>query len=128
MQLLLDTHALVWHALLDPQLPAAARALIDDPANTTFVSAASAWEIATKSRLGKLRVGRLATHFVASVRAEGFRVLPVGAQDAQDAGSLQGSHGDPFDRMLMAQALRRGLVLVSNEVVFDGFGVRRAWA
>ena len=91
------------------------------------MSAASAWEIATKARIGKLPRGPLATAFVETVRAQGFRVLPIGAQDAQDAGTLVGTHGDPFDRMLAAQALRRDMTLVSNDAVLDGFGVRRFW-
>mgnify|MGYP002779947013 CR=1 FL=1 len=127
VRLLLDTHALIWHALMDPHLPRRARAAIDDPATPVFVSAASAWEIATKVRLGKLPGGPLATDFVARVRAEGFRVLSVRAQDAQEAGGLPGHHNDPFDRMLIAQALRRDLVFVSNEERFDEYGVTRLW-
>ncbi len=128
MELLLDTHALIWHALLDPRLPPATRRLIDEPANVVFVSAASAWEIATKTRLAKLPQSPLARDFVATVGAEDFRILPISAQDAQDAGNLAGAHGDPFDRMLAAQALRRDLVLLSNDAVLDQFGINRLWA
>lgn len=128
MQLLLDTHALLWYGRLDPRLPAATRQAIEAPESTVHVSAASAWEIATKVRLGKLEGGVLANDFLREVRAQSFRVLPIGAQDAQDAGNLAGAHGDPFDRMLAAQALRRGLVLVSNDAVLDQFGVQRLWA
>ncbi|GJG88997.1 twitching motility protein PilT [Gemmatimonadetes bacterium T265] len=127
VHLLLDTHALLWHASDDVQLPPGAKAAIEDPANVIFVSAASAWEIATKTRLGKLIGGRLAMAFVAAVREQGYHVLSVSAQDAQDAGSLPGPHGDPFDRMLAAQALSRGLTLVSNDAVLDRFGVVRLW-
>ena len=125
---LLDTHTLLWYAADDPRLPARLRTLIADPGTPRFVSAASAWEIATKARLGKLEAGRLEADFVREVRAQGFRVLPIGAQDAQEAGSLAGAHGDPFDRMLAAQALRRDLTLVSNDAVLDQFGVTRLWA
>jgi len=128
VRLLLDTHALLWAATDPRRIPAAAFAALRDPDNERFVSAASAWEIATKTRLGKLIGGALATDFVADVRRQGFRVLPVGAQDAQDGGNLPGPHTDPFDRLLMAQALRRGLVLVSNEAAFDAYGVTRLWA
>ena len=128
MHILLDTHALIWHALDVARLPDEARDLIEDPASVVFVSAASAWEIATKTRLGKLPSGRLATDFVETVLDEGYQILPVEAQDAQDAGNLVGSHGDPFDRMLAAQALRRDLVLVSNDAALDQFGVQRLWA
>ncbi len=128
MRVLLDTHALLWYLAGDTRLPPRVRQAVDDSGQDAFVSAASAWEIATKARLGKLPGGRLATDFVAAVRTEGFRIISVQAQDAQDAGNLPGPHGDPFDRMLMAQALRRGLVLVSNERVFDSYGVTRLWA
>ena len=127
MRLLLDTHALLWYLGGDARLPSPARLAIDDPERAAFVSAASAWEIATKTRLGKLAGGRLAADFVATARAEGFRVISVNAQDAQDAGNLRPPQ-DPFDRMLVAQALHRGLVLVSNEAAFDPYGVTRLWA
>ena len=127
MRLLLDTHGLLWHAALDPRLPRTAWDAIEDDQNEVFVSAASAWEIATKTRRGKLNGGPLATDFLAAVRAAGFRVISVNAQDAQDAGGLPGLHGDPFDRMFIAQARRRGLVLVSNEALFDQYGVARLW-
>lgn len=69
------------------------------------MSAASAWEIATKHRLGKLEAGPLATAFVARVRADNLKILSIKAAHAQLAGGLAGAHGDPFDRMLMAQSL-----------------------
>ena len=128
VRLLLDTHALLWYALDDPRLPATTRRAVVDPDNSVFASAASAWEIATKARLGKLPHGPLATAFIETVRAHGFRVLPIGAQDAQDAGNLPGPHGDPFDRMLAAQARRRDLALVSGDALLDQFGVARLWA
>lgn len=127
MTALLDTHALLWYATGDVRLPVDVRRLVADPDAVRFASAASAWEIATKVRLGKMEPGPLAADFVREVRAQGFRVLPIGAQDAQDAGNLSGPHGDPFDRMLAAQALRRDLVLVSADAVLDQFGVTRLW-
>lgn len=91
------------------------------------MSAAFAWEIATKHRLGKLNAAPLAADFVAEVGAEGFEVLSITAEHAQLAGDMVGSHGNPFDRMLMAQSLVTGMRLVSNEVVSDEFGVTRFW-
>lgn len=128
MRLLLDTHVLIWFGTGDTRLPPSARRAITDAPSGVFVSAASAWEIATKARIGKLPPGPLATAFIETVRAEGFRILSVGAQDAQDAGNLPGPHGDPFDRMLVAQALRRDLAVISNDAVLDQFGVTRLWA
>lgn len=128
MRLLLDTHALVWWLAGDAQLSPAAREAIGDEANEVFVSAASAWEVSTKHRLGKLpEAGPLAVDFVREVRAEGFAPLAISLEHGQVAGSLVGAHRDPFDRMLMAQAREEKMGLVSNEVVFDKFGVTRIW-
>lgn len=128
MRLLLDTHALLWWLAGDMQLSPAARAAIADEANELFVSAASAWEVATKHRLGKLPgAGPLAVDFAREVRGQGFQPLPITLEHGQTAGALPGSHRDQFDRMLVAQAREEKLALVSNEVVFDGYGVTRIW-
>lgn len=129
MQLLLDTHALLWWLADYPQLGAAARSAIAIKANIVWVSAASALEIATKVRLGKLPGGEdLAADFNRAIEMEGFEPLPISADHALRAGLLPGAHKDPFDRMLIAQAQAENLVLVSNETVFDGYGVRRVWS
>lgn len=128
MRLLLDTHAFLWWLANDSRLSAGARATIADPVSTVFVSAATAWEITTKYRLGKLPGAMLVARDVAAdVAAEGFRELPITLAHAQQAGALQGPHKDPFDRMLLAQALVEALTLVSNEQLFDAYGVRRIW-
>jgi PIN domain nuclease of toxin-antitoxin system len=126
MRLLLDTHALIWWLAGSPELPAPAREAIQSSA--TYVSAASAWEVATKARLGKLpHAGQLTSGFAERVRMEGFLGLPITLEHGERAGALPGSHRDPFDRMLIAQAQAENLVLVSNESLFDGYGVRRLW-
>ena len=128
MRLLLDTHALIWWLAGDPSLSANANAAIGDPGNEVFVSAASAWEIATKFRIGKLpHAGALARDVGGALANQGFLELPISVQHGQAAGSLRGPHRDPSDRMLLAQATLVDLVLVSNEVVFDRYGVRRLW-
>lgn len=128
MRLLLDTHALLWWLAGDTQLSSAARAAIEDETNEVFVSAASAWEVATKHRLGKLPgAGPLAVDFAREVREQGFQPLAITLEHGQVAGSLPGKHRDPFDRMLVAQAREEKLALVSNEAVFDGYGVTRIW-
>ena len=128
MRLLLDTHALIWWVNDDPKLGQAASAAIRDPANIIHVSAVSAMEIATKYRLGKLdEAALLARDFEREVEAEGFVETPVTWRHARLAGSLDIAHKDPFDRLLIAQALVDDLILVSNESVFDGFGVSRLW-
>jgi PIN domain nuclease of toxin-antitoxin system len=126
-RLLLDTHALLWWVADHPALSAIAAGAIDEPTNEVFVSAASAWEVTTKARLGKLIAGPLAQDFAGEVRRQGFVPLPISLDHGQRAGSLPGHHGDPFDRMLIAQAQAQNLVLVSNEAVFDAYGVQRLW-
>ena len=126
--LILDTHALLWWLDGDASLSPPAREAIGDAARAVHVSAASAWEIATKHRLGKLPGAAAVAADVAGVlRLQGFEALPISVRDAEEAGRLPGPHRDPFDRMLVAQALGRGWTLVSNERVFDGYGVRRLW-
>lgn len=128
MSLLLDTHALLWWLDGDPRLSPRARAAIADPGREVFVSAASAWEIATKFRIGKLPGAEAVARDIAGcVRGQAFSELPISLADAARAGALRGEHRDPFDRMLIAQALARDWELVSVEPLFDGFGVRRLW-
>jgi PIN domain nuclease of toxin-antitoxin system len=128
VRLLLDTHALIWWLAGDPSLSGNAKAAIGDPGNEVFVSAASAWEIATKFRIGRLpHAGALARDVRGALANQGFLELPISVQHGQAAGSLPGPHRDPFDRMLVAQATLADLVLVSNEAVFDRYAVRRLW-
>ena len=128
MRLLLDTHAFLWWLAGNDRLSPAARRAIGEDANEKLISAASAWEIATKYRLGKLPdVGALAHDIGAGISGEGFEELPITVDDAARAGALAGIHRDPFDRMLVAQAQARNLVLVSIESLFDRYGIRRLW-
>jgi PIN domain nuclease of toxin-antitoxin system len=120
MRALPDTHALLWWLSDDRALSKAARKFIAETRDTAVISAASAWEIATKVRLGKLPIGTdLAADFVGYLEREG--------EHAIRAGLLAGAHKDPFDRMLIAQAQAQGLPIVSNELAFDESGVRRIW-
>lgn len=127
MRLLLDTHALLWWVANHPALSASADQALSSTSNAVFVSAASAWEVTTKARLGKLAAGPLAQDFVGEVRRQGFLPLPITLDHGQRAGNLPGPHRDPFDRMLIAQAQAENLVLVSNEELFDSYGVQRLW-
>ena len=128
MRFLLDTHTLLWSFAGDPSLSSHARRLIEDGANEIFVSAASAWEIATKVRLGKLPTAELLLtdleHYLARV---GFDSLPISLSHALRAGSLPGEHRDPFDRMLIAQAQSENLPIISNDRIFDTYHVQRIW-
>lgn len=128
MQLLLDTHTLLWWLSDDPALTRGARTAIGNIRNTVFVSAASAWEISTKVRLGKLPGAvELAADFTNYIAREAFEILAISGDHAIRAGLLPGSHKDPFDRMIIAQAQAENLILVSNEEIFNAYGVRRIW-
>jgi PIN domain nuclease of toxin-antitoxin system len=126
--LLLDTHAFVWWLAGDAKLSKRAQRAIADPDAEVFVSAASAWEISTKHRLGKLPGVSAFVHDIsAAIASQAFAGLSVSVVHAQRAGALASDHRDPFDRMLIAQAMSEDMILVSNERIFDGFGVTRLW-
>ena len=128
MKLLLDTHTLVWWWTDDPRLPAAARAAIGESGNTILASAVSAWEMATKSRLGKWpAVDRMVAEFSDLLRRSRFAPLPISVEHARLAGSLDFAHRDPFDRMLFAQARAEDAALISGDAVFQDLGVSVVW-
>lgn len=128
MRVLLDTHAFLWWLDGDERLSPAARKLIGDIANDVHVSAASAWEIATKARLGKLPGAKdVAADVAQAMLSQGFTGLSITVADGQRAGALPGPHRDPFDRMLIAQAQANDMGLISNETLFDDYGIRRLW-
>ena len=128
MRFLLDTHTLLWCFNASPSLSPRARRLIADGSNEILVSAASAWEIATKVRLGKLPtaeelIGEL-DRYLAQL---GCDALPISLDHAVRAGSLPGKHRDPFDRMLIAQSQIESLKIISNDRIFDAYHVERIW-
>lgn len=128
MRLILDTHAFLWWVTNDDRLSQNARRAIADDENEVLVSAASAWEITTKHRIGKLPAAEaLAGDVVGRIALERFGELSISVDDGARAGALPGPLRDPFDRMLIAQALSRNHVVVSNESLFDRYGVRRLW-
>jgi PIN domain nuclease of toxin-antitoxin system len=125
VRLLLDTHALLWWLDGDRRLSLKARRAIANQSNAILVSAASAWEITTKARLGKLPgAADVAADVAACVTAQGFLSLDITLLHAQRAGSLSGTHRDPFDRMLIAQSQIEDVALVTDDEAFD---VRRLW-
>lgn len=128
MKLLLDTHTLLWWWTDDPQLPATARSLIADEGNDVLVSAASAWEIATKHRLGKLlEAGDAIPRFNELVAADGFLHLPVNYLHSLKAGAYAVDHRDPFDRVLAAQSELESASLVTRDPAFAAYGTRVVW-
>ena len=128
MKLLLDTHALLWWCTDDPKLSPTARNAIADEANEILVSAVSAWEIATKYRLGKLQqASQAVSRFNELVAADGFTHLPITHVHALRAGSFDVDHRDPFDRMLAAQSEIERVPLVTLDPAFAMFGIRTYW-
>lgn len=125
MKLLLDSHAYLWWLADDPALSDAARVAISDPGNVVLVSAATIWEVEIKRALGRLDAG--SADLVAEIEANRFAELPVRAAHAAAAARLPAHHGDPFDRMIIAQAQVDGLVCVTRDAAFDAYGVATLW-
>jgi PIN domain nuclease of toxin-antitoxin system len=128
MRFLLDTHTLLWSFIDSPSLTPRSRRVIEDVSNDLMVSAVSAWEIATKARLGKLPSGDELIadldRYLTQLRCE---ALPISLDHAVRAGRLPGEHRDPFDRMLIAQAQAENLAIISNDRIFDTYHVQRIW-
>lgn len=120
MRLLLDTHALLWWLGDPPSLRAEARAAVADRSNQVYLSAASWWEAGVKQAAGKLR---LPDDFEEAVLREAFVPLPLTARHMLQAARLPALHGDPFDRMLVAQCLAEGLALVTRDQLLAGYGI-----
>lgn len=128
MRLLLDTHALLWWWKEAPQLGPNARSAMADPGNEVFVSAASAWEIATKVRKGHLpEFADGLPAFAQDVVRDGFKFLDITAQHGLAGGSLEGLHKDPFDRLIAAQALLEELVVITRDPQIAAFGCKVLW-
>ena len=128
MKLLLDTHALLWWWKNDPRLSNRAATAITDERNAVLVSAASAWEIATKYRIGKLPGAESAVrNFNELIVADGFDHLAVSYQHALMAGGFVTEHRDPFDRMLAAQSIIEGATLVTDDASMKLFRVKCYW-
>jgi PIN domain nuclease of toxin-antitoxin system len=128
MKVLIDTHALIWAGLEPTRLGKRAAAILADGSNEVFVSAVSAWEIATKVRLGKLpEAQRLEREFISSLESAGYTLLAITAAHALRAGRLDGDHRDPFDRMIAAQAIAEDIPVISGDTKLDSFGISRIW-
>lgn len=126
MRVLLDTQALIWSSIDSPQLSAPARGTLTDTRTTGVCSLASLWEISIKVGLGKLDLTVPLAEFIGEVRAR-FDLLRVETQHCLRHAALPLHHRDPFDRMLIAQALSEELTIVGNDEAFDAYGVARIW-
>ena len=121
MRLLLDTHALLWWLSDDAQLGPAARDLIADPAHDVFVSVVSLWEIQVKARVGKLTADLAA--ILEEMEAQAFELLPIRPAHLLRLGGLPAHHRDPFDHLLIAQAMIEGAAIVTADRI-SGYGVQ----
>jgi PIN domain nuclease of toxin-antitoxin system len=130
MKVLLDSHALLWYVLGDPKLSATAEQAILDPANEVVSSPASYWEIAIKVSIGKYSLNRPFSEFVdLCVNRYRFGLLPIEPKHAAEVAVLPfpANHKDPFDRLLIAQAIVESIPIVGNDVAFDDYPVKRIW-
>ena len=127
MNLIVDSHVVLWWFSRSRKLSAPARLHMSDPLNRVYVSAAVAWELAIKFNLGKLDAQKLVTDMPTLLFEEGFHRLAISMDHALRAGLLPRHHTDPFDRMLIGQAQALNWPIISADAVFDTYGVRRIW-
>ena len=129
MKLLLDTCTLVWMLRAAPEMPREIKTLIEGAASLLHVSLVSAWEIAIKTSCGKLQVGYSVEPGLRRILEKAsIPVLVPGWEEIGAVQRLHFHHRDPFDRMLVSQALHHGLAIVSPDAAFDDYGVRRVWS
>ncbi|OQX08611.1 MAG: twitching motility protein PilT [Desulfobulbaceae bacterium A2] len=127
-RLLLDTHVFLWWVNDDPKLTAVARLAIADANNACYLSLASCWEMAIKSSLGRLQLAKPVARFVTEQLAtNGFTLLNIDLRHATKVEKLPFHHRDPFDRLLISQAITEKLTLVSADSIFSGYGVNLLW-
>ena len=126
-RLLLDTHALIWFVSNDPNLPVSTRDKIES-ADDVFLSIASLWEMAIKLNIGKLPLQGNFEDIEPQLSAAGITILPITFADTVQFRYLPLHHRDPFDRILVAQAINHSLVLVSRDVAFDAYDLQRVWS
>ena len=124
MKVLLDTHALIWALEGNPRLSRTARAVLEDAAHEVLVSAVSAWEIAIKTALGRLKVP---DDLIEATEAAGFVRRPLGFAEARRLQTLPLHHNDPFDRMLVAHALEEGAAIVTRDPNIARYQVPIVW-
>lgn len=128
MRVLLDTHAFLWFIDDSPQLSAAAKAVIADGSNDVVLSVASLWEMAIKISLGKLSIsGPFGSYISHQLTANTIGLLPISLEHVAAVASLPFHHRDPFDRLLIAQALIEQIPLLSTDSSLDAYGIHRIW-
>jgi PIN domain nuclease of toxin-antitoxin system len=128
MRLLIDSHALIWYVDQHQQLSPASHAAISDPSNELLLSAGSIWEIAIKIGLGKLSLTQPYSLWMSQALSDlGMTILPITVEYADAQASLPKHHSDPFDRLIVAQALVENISVVSADARMDAYGITRLW-
>jgi PIN domain nuclease of toxin-antitoxin system len=127
MNILLDTHILIWWFEGSPALSKRASSIIGSPNNVILISAILGWELAIKVKVGKFHTPSLVHDLAGIVRREGFAELPITLDHAVRAGLLPMHHKDPFDRLLVAQAHALNAPILSADAILDRYGVQRLW-
>jgi PIN domain nuclease of toxin-antitoxin system len=127
VNLLIDTHAMLWFVAGDERLSQKARQAIEDPGCTSYISVASWWEIAIKCSLGKLRLDSPFEAFMAERIEEGFRVLSLETQHLPALATLPFHHRDPFDRLIICQAMAENMPVCTGDSHFADYGIQQVW-
>ena len=127
MKALLDTHAFLWYLLGDPNLGSTAKAVIDTKTDLYF-STVSLWEISIKTNIGKLQLNRPFQDLRKELQYINAQLLPIMFEDTETYITLPLHHRDPFDRILVAQAINHSLVLISRDTAFDAYAIQRLWS
>jgi PIN domain nuclease of toxin-antitoxin system len=127
MKYLLDSHALLWTIESPEMLSAVARKIINDGASRLCVSIATPWELAIKANTGKLNVHALLREFEFALSAAGYELVDTRVDYVVRAGFLPLHHRDPFDRLMIGQALELSMPIISRDRIFDRYGVKRIW-
>lgn len=128
MKFITDTHAFLWFIADSPQLSAKSKALLEASESERLLSVVSIWEIAIKASLGKLSFQKPLEQFLPEqIRLNGFQILDISMEHALYVANLQFFHRDPFDRLIVAQALVEGLPILSSDSTFDAYEIQRVW-
>ena len=127
MDVLLDTHSFIWFVENDKKLTSKARNTIDNYSNTIYISRASLWEMAIKISIRKLKITVPYENVIKQINDNGFEIIPITFVHTLKVSKLEFHHKDPFDRIIIAQALTNQMTIVSNEKIFDNYKVKRIW-
>ena len=127
MNLLLDTHTFIWFITGSEQLGKTARRMIENPDNESFISMASIWEMAVKVNIGKLELGKPFEKVIDDVNENGFQILPINFSHLVKYVDLELHHSDPFDRLIVAQAMTDNMIIITGDKYIKKYGVKTLW-